>query len=230
MTVLVLAKMGRGMRVERTVAHVAGSKIRSDPLVCTWEPKDKKAMVRGDFSELTLFSWEKYRAFKSENAPPETQPPFAKGLHRWAMDSLASAPTTETRTELIEMFLDVAQHCHEIQNYSASCLISLLVACARPSMLPFPLGIKISGKHDMIKATLSEFYTAGNNHVRAYKDALQNCHCAALPGMMLFIGEVACGCDSGPYEAHPLVLGSRAINLRRYHPITWAVGATESTL
>ncbi|KAI6122470.1 ras guanine nucleotide exchange factor domain-containing protein [Pisolithus croceorrhizus] len=254
--------MGRGMRVERTVAH-AESKIRSDPLICTWEPKDKKAMVRSDFSkvnllnfnvpgghsllalQLTLFLWEKYRVFKPEDAvrhlmvrkgdstAPTTEVAyqvanfmsFEKGLHRWVMDSLASAPTTEARTELIEMFLDVAQHCHEMRNYSASCLISL--ACDRPSVLPFLSGIKISGKHEKIKATLSEFYTGGNNHFRAYKEALQNCHCAALPGMMLFIGEVARGCGSGPYEAHPLVPGSRLINLRRYRPITWAVRAME---
>ncbi|KAI6030536.1 ras guanine nucleotide exchange factor domain-containing protein [Pisolithus orientalis] len=253
---------GRGMRVERTVAH-AESKIRSESLVCKWEPKDKKAMVRGDFAkvnllsfnvpgghsllalQLTLFLWEKYRVFEPEDAVrylmvrkgDSTEPTtevarqvanfmsYEKRLHRWVMDSLASAQTTEARTELIEMFLDVAQHCHDMRNYSASCLISL--ACDRPSVLPFLSGIKISSKHEKIKAMLSEFYTGGNNHFRAYKDALQNCHCAALPGMMLFIGEVARGCGSGPYEAHPLVPGSRLINLRRYRPITWAVRAME---
>ncbi|KAI6044829.1 ras guanine nucleotide exchange factor domain-containing protein [Pisolithus marmoratus] len=199
----------------------------------------------GEKVALTLFLWEKYRVFEPEDAVrhlmvrkgdstvPTTEVAcqvanfmsYEKGLHRWVMDALASAPTAEARTELIEMFLDVAQHCHEMRNYSASCLISL--ACDRPSVLPFLSGIKIGGKHEKIKATLSEFYTGGNNHFRAYKDALQNCHCAALPGMMLFIGEVARGCGSGPYEAHPLVPGSRLINLRRYRPITWAVRAME---
>lgn len=40
---------------------------------------------------------------------------------------------------------------------------------------------------------------------------------------VLFIGEVARGCGSGAYDAHPRVPGSRLINLKRYRPITWAV-------
>ncbi|KAL4073254.1 ras guanine nucleotide exchange factor domain-containing protein [Scleroderma yunnanense] len=252
----------RGLRIERTIAH-AESKSRSEVLSCTWEPKDKRTMIKGDFSkvrllqfntpgghsllslQLTLLLWEKYRCFQPEDAvrylmtrkgedsilttevarQVATFMSYEKALHRWVMNTLASATTIEMRTELIEMFLDIAQHCHELRNYSASCLISL--ACDRPTVIPFVSSIKLSPKHVKIKATLSEFYTGGNNHLRAYKDALQNCHCAALPGMMLFIGEVARGCGSGPYDAHPRVPGSRLINLKRYRPITWAVRAME---
>ncbi|KAG6337316.1 hypothetical protein ID866_1778 [Astraeus odoratus] len=252
----------RGLRVERTVAH-AESRARSEMLFCTWEPKDKKTMLKGDFSkvnllnfnasgghsllalQLTLFLWERYCCFQPEDAvrylmvrkgddnTPTTEVArqvslfmsYEKALHRWVMDALASATTTEMRTELIEMFLDVAQHCHDMRNFSASCLISL--ACDRPTVLPFVTKIKLSAKHQKIKATLSEFHTGGNNHLRAYKDALKNCHCAALPGMMLFIGEVARGCGSGPYDAHPNDPGSCLVNLRRYRPITWAVRAME---
>ncbi|KAI5986122.1 hypothetical protein EDD15DRAFT_2200208 [Pisolithus albus] len=88
-------------------------------------------------------------------------------------------------------------------------------ACDRPSVVPF-----LSQKAEKIKPTFRELYAGGNSHFRAYKDALQHCHCAALPGIMLFIGGVARGCGSGPYEAHPLVPGSLLINSGRYRRIT----------
>ncbi|KIM54591.1 hypothetical protein SCLCIDRAFT_1221796 [Scleroderma citrinum Foug A] len=252
---------GRGLRIERTVAH-AESKSHSELLRCSWEPKHKKAMVKGDFSmvqllhfnkpggysllafQLTLLLWEQYRRFEPEDAvrylmirqdsalttevacQVATFMSYEKALHRWVMDTLASATTVELRTELVEMFLDVAQHCYKIRNYSASCLISL--ACDRPSVTPFVKYIKLSAKHRKIKATLREFYAGGNNwHLQVYKEALRNCHRPALPGMMLFIREVTRACDSGRYNAHPEVPGSRLINLKRYRPITWAVRAME---
>lgn len=137
---------GRGLRIERTVAH-AEFKSHSELLRCSWEPKDKKAMIKGDFSkvqllhfnnpggysllafQLTLLLWEKYRCFEPEDAvryfmvrkggdsalttevacQVATFMSYEKALHRWVMDTLASATTAEMRTELVEMFLDVAQ-------------------------------------------------------------------------------------------------------------------------
>jgi hypothetical protein len=87
--------------------------------------------------------------------------------------------------------------------------------------------LKLSPAHERMKATLRDFYTRENHHMAGYKQALQSCCCPALPGMMLFIREVARGCGSGPYDQHPESPGSRLINLKRYRPITWAVRAME---
>ncbi|KAH7885337.1 ras guanine nucleotide exchange factor domain-containing protein [Phlebopus sp. FC_14] len=252
----------RGLRVQRTI-ELAECRLRSEFLRCTWEPREKKSMLKGDFSkvklqhfnspgghsmlalQVTLFFWEKYSAFapedavrylmerKGDDSMPTTEVArkvasfisFEKALHRWVMDCIASASSVEARTELMELLLEWASKCHELRNYSGSCLISL--ACDRPTVLPFVTTQKISPRHEQMKSTLSQFYTQGNNHLKAYKQALQSCSCAALPGMMLFMGEVARGCGSGPYSEHPAVPGSRLINLNRYRPITWAVRAME---
>lgn len=139
-------RKARGLRIERTVAH-AESKSHAEPIHCTWEPKDKKAMLKGDFSkvqllnfntpgghsllaiQITLLLWERYRCFEPEDAvrylmvrkgedsalttevarQVATFMSYEKALHRWAMDTLASATTAEMRTELVEMFLDIAE-------------------------------------------------------------------------------------------------------------------------
>ncbi|KAI6097582.1 hypothetical protein EDD16DRAFT_598992 [Pisolithus croceorrhizus] len=150
-------------------------------------------MVQGDFSkvrllnfsvpgghsllvfQLTPFSWEKYRAFKSEDTirhilwfAQEMAPSLLHEIRHLKRNLRLQRGYTVGPwivwlplhlTELLEMFLDVAQHCHEIRNYSAACLI--LLTCARRSVLPFPPAIKVSGKRDMIKATVGEFYAAG---------------------------------------------------------------------
>ncbi|KAF8843415.1 ras GEF [Paxillus ammoniavirescens] len=195
--------------------------------------------------QLTLLLWEKYCAFEPEDAVRylmvrkgnDSTPPsevarkvatfisYEQALHRFVMDSIGSAESVEKRTELTEFFLDWASKCHELRNYSGSCLMAL--ACDRPTVLPFITTLKLSPRHEEMKITLSEFYTKGNNHMQAYKQALQKCSCPALPGMMLFIGEVARGCGAEPYDQHPAVPGSRLINLKRYRPIAWAVRAME---
>ncbi|KAF9221009.1 ras GEF [Gyrodon lividus] len=252
----------RGLRVQRTIA-AAEAKSRPELLCSTWEPHEKKFMLKGDFSkvklrhfncpgghamlalQLTLLLWEKYCAFEPEDAvrylmarkgddsAPTSEVAhkvaafmsYERAVHRFVMDAIGSAESLEMRTELTEFFLDWAFKCHELRNYSGSCLIAL--ACDRPTVLPFMTTLKLRPEHQEMKITLSEFYTKGNSHMQAYKQALQGCSCAALPGMMLFIGEVARGCGSGPYDQHPAAPDSRLINLKRYRPITWAVRAME---
>ncbi|KIJ17725.1 hypothetical protein PAXINDRAFT_9668 [Paxillus involutus ATCC 200175] len=252
----------KGLRVQKTIA-LAEAKSRPDVLCSTWEPREKRFMLNGDFSkmtlqqfncpgglatlalQLTLLLWEKYCAFEPEDAvrylmvrkgkdsTPSSEVArkvatfisYEQALHRFVMDSIGSAESVAKRTELTEFFLDWASKCHELRNYSGSCLMAL--ACDRPTVLPFMTTLKLSPRHEEMKVTLSEFSTKGNNHMQAYKQALQKCSCPALPGMMLFIGEVARGCGSEPYDQHPAVPGSRLINLKRYRPITWAVRAME---
>ena len=75
----------RGLRKEKTIAR-AEARYRQDVLSSTWEPREKKAMMRRDFFrvklghfhsrgghamlalQLTLLLWEKYRAFEPEDA------------------------------------------------------------------------------------------------------------------------------------------------------------------
>lgn len=75
----------RGLRKEKTIAR-AEAKYRQDVLSSTWEPREKKSMMRRDFSrvklrhfhspgghamlalQMTLLLWEKYRAFEPEDA------------------------------------------------------------------------------------------------------------------------------------------------------------------
>ena len=75
----------RGLRKERTIAH-AETKYRQELLSSTWEPREKKSMMKRDFSrvklehfhcsgghailalQMTLLLWEKYRAFEPEDA------------------------------------------------------------------------------------------------------------------------------------------------------------------
>ena len=75
----------RGHRMEKTIAR-AQAKYRQDTLTSTWEPREKKSMLRRDFSrvklayfhshgghamlalQLTLLLWEKYSAFEPEDA------------------------------------------------------------------------------------------------------------------------------------------------------------------
>ncbi|KAF8442976.1 ras guanine nucleotide exchange factor domain-containing protein [Boletus edulis BED1] len=212
----------KGLRMEKTIAR-AEAKHRQEMLSSTWEPREKKSMMRRDFSkvklshfhspgghamlalQMTLLLWEKYRAFEPEDAvrylmtrSGDDHSPIARkvanfmayerAVHRFVMDSIGSAESVQLRTELTEFFLELASKCHELRNYSASCLIAL--ACDRPTVLPF---ITACPTHDIV----------------------------------LFIREVARGCGSGPYDQHPNVPGSRLINLKRYRPITWAVRAME---
>lgn len=75
----------KGFRMGKTIAR-AEEKCRQDVLTCTWEPREKRSMVRRDFSkvglghfhspgglamlalQLTLLLWEKYSAFEPEDA------------------------------------------------------------------------------------------------------------------------------------------------------------------
>lgn len=75
----------RGLRMEKTIAH-AEANYRQELLSSTWEPREKKSMMRHDFSrvklehfhtpdghamlalQMTLLLWEKYRAFEPEDA------------------------------------------------------------------------------------------------------------------------------------------------------------------
>lgn len=75
----------RGLRMEKTIAR-AEAKYRQEPLGSTWEPREKRSMMRRDFSrvklehfhsprghvmlalQMTLLLWEKYRAFEPEDA------------------------------------------------------------------------------------------------------------------------------------------------------------------
>ncbi|KAG9315835.1 ras guanine nucleotide exchange factor domain-containing protein [Chiua virens] len=252
----------RGLRKQKTIAR-AEEKYRREPLTSSWEPREKKAMMKGDLCEaklehfhssgghamfalqLTLVLWEKYRAFEPEDAVRylmsrngEDSPPtsevgnkvesfiaYERAVHRFVMDSIGTAESIQKRTELTELFLELANQCHELRNYSASCLIAL--ACDRPTVLPFIKKLKLSPAHERIKSELMDFYTRDNHHMEGYKQALQRCCCPTLPGMMLFIREVARGCGSGAHEEHPTHPGSRLINLKRYRPITWAVRAME---
>ncbi|KIK95057.1 hypothetical protein PAXRUDRAFT_827382 [Paxillus rubicundulus Ve08.2h10] len=151
--------------------------------------------------QLTLLLWEKYCAFEPEDAvrylmvrkgndsTPSSEVArkvatfisYEQALHRFVMNSIGSAESVAKRTELTEFFLDWASKCHELHNYSGSCLMAL--ACDRPTVLPFVTTLKLSPRHEEMKTTLSEFYTKGNNHMQAYKQALQKCSCPALPGM-----------------------------------------------
>ncbi|KAF8555738.1 ras GEF [Imleria badia] len=252
----------KGLRKEKTIAR-AEAKYRQEVLCSTWEPREKRSMMRRDFSrvklghfhssgglamlalQMTLLLWEKYRAFEPEDAvrhlmtrngddkPPTSEVArkvanfmaYERAVHRFVMDSIGTAESVQMRTELTEFFLELATKCHELRNYSASCLIAL--ACDRPTVLPFITKLKLSWAHEQMKAKLKDFYTRENHHMAGYKQALQSCCCPALPGMMLFIREVARGCGSGPYDQHPDIPESRLINLKRYRPITWAVRAME---
>ncbi|KAG6377039.1 ras guanine nucleotide exchange factor domain-containing protein [Boletus reticuloceps] len=237
----------KGLRMEKTIAR-AEAKHRQEMLSSTWEPREKKSMMSRHAMlalQMTLLLWEKYRAFEPEVAvrylmtrsgddhSPTTEiarkvanfMAYERAVHRFVMDSIGSAESVQLRIELTEFFLELASKCHELRNYSASCLIAL--ACDRPTVLPFITKLKLSPAHERMKATLKDFYTRENQHMAGYKQALQSCCCPALPGMMLFIREVARGCGSGPYDQHPNVPESRLINLKRYRPITWAVRAME---
>lgn len=75
----------RGLRMGKTIAR-AEAKCRQDVLTSTWEPREKKLMMRRDFSkvklghfhssggvamlalQMTLLLWEKYSAFEPEDA------------------------------------------------------------------------------------------------------------------------------------------------------------------
>lgn len=75
----------KGLRMEKTIAR-AEAKYRRGLLGSTWEPREKKSMMRRDFSrvkpehfhspgghamlalQMTLLLWEKYRAFEPEDA------------------------------------------------------------------------------------------------------------------------------------------------------------------
>ncbi|KIJ64500.1 hypothetical protein HYDPIDRAFT_167810 [Hydnomerulius pinastri MD-312] len=77
--------ISRGRRVQRAIAR-AEAHSRPEMLCSTWEPREKKAMLKGDFSkvkiqhfncpgghamlalQLTLLLWEKYCAFEPEDA------------------------------------------------------------------------------------------------------------------------------------------------------------------
>lgn len=79
------AKEYNGRRIEKTVQLIQGSSP-AEELCSLWEPRDKKAMVKGDFSkiklsnfaspqgmellahQLTVLLWEKYRDFQPEDA------------------------------------------------------------------------------------------------------------------------------------------------------------------
>lgn len=79
------AKEHNGRRLEKTVQLIQGSS-QTEELCSLWEPRDKKAMVKGDFSkiklssfsspqgmvllahQLTVLLWEKYRDFQPEDA------------------------------------------------------------------------------------------------------------------------------------------------------------------
>lgn len=78
-------EQSKGLRKEKTIAR-AEAKHRQEVLSCTWEPREKKSMMRRDFSrvklghfhsprglamlalQLTLLLWEKYSAFEPEDA------------------------------------------------------------------------------------------------------------------------------------------------------------------
>ena len=75
----------RGLRMQRTIAR-AEAKYRQELLSSTWEPREKRFMMKRDFTrvklehfhspgghamlalQLTLLLWEKYRAFEPEDA------------------------------------------------------------------------------------------------------------------------------------------------------------------
>ncbi|KAF8133734.1 ras guanine nucleotide exchange factor domain-containing protein [Boletus edulis] len=112
--------------------------------------------------QMTLLLWEKYRAFEPEDAvrylmtrSGDDHSPIARkvanfmayerAVHRFVMDSIGSAESVQLRTELTEFFLELASKCHELRNYSASCLIAL--ACDRPTVLPF---ITACPTHDIV--------------------------------------------------------------------------------
>ncbi|KAG8214547.1 ras guanine nucleotide exchange factor domain-containing protein [Butyriboletus roseoflavus] len=263
----------RGHRMQKTITR-AEAKYRQELLSSTWEPREKKAMMRHNFSrvklehfhsrgghvmlalQMTLLLWEKYSAFEPEDAvrylmtrngddnPPTSEVArkvanfmaYERAVHRFVMNSIGTAESVQRRIKLTEFFVELATKCHELRNYSASCLIAL--ACDRPTVLPFIAvcssmlaadphlssatcqRLKLSPAHERMKTVLRDFYTQENHHMAGHKQALQSCCCPALPGMMLFIREVARGCGSGPYDQHPAFPGSRLINLKRYRPIT----------
>lgn len=135
----------RGLRKEKTIAR-AESKYRKELLSSTWEPREKKSMMRRDFSrvklehfhspgghamlalQMTLFLWEKYRAFEPEDAvrylmtrngnddPPTSEVArkvadfmaHERAVHRFVMNSIGSASSVQKRTELTEFFLELA--------------------------------------------------------------------------------------------------------------------------
>ncbi|KAG1773448.1 ras guanine nucleotide exchange factor domain-containing protein [Suillus occidentalis] len=237
------SKEHKGRRIEKMVQLIQGS-LPAEELRSPWEPRDKKAMVKGEFAnielsnfnspqgmellthQLTALLWEKYQGFQPEDAARFwVKEATAKSTCVVSTDAGTKVTTYASFEKALHLWaLDIIVSSQSMEDrIQKQCHVisnyadswALFFACDRQSLVGSLLNI--DARHEEILVALRLFFSH-TNRMKAYKDAIQSGQGPTLPTLVLFVGDIKRQCGDRESVDQPNVPGHELVNLRRYQP------------